>query len=226
MKRAKGDRLTGGSNDVNPQWFKISVGQTPATIIAPGGTASVGRAVRYPLPVNRINQSGGNTATIIEILKVRWSYGLGTTGSNLVAWQARVSGFLSTSPIVQVGGGGIVAEAEKLGTTLDWFTFDDFFSPFYIYTVSPPSASTPQVLPNLVQPIVHDLTDGDGHGILVATDDILVGNKVEMTNEAGPGAGNVTLDSLDVLCEILYRYKTVTLAEFIGIVQSQQSNTR
>jgi len=53
-----------------------------------------------------------------------------------------------------------------------------------------------------------DLTDGQGHGVLVATDKIYL--------IANGGASNTK----EVLCEILYRWKNVSLQEYIGIVQA------
>lgn len=66
---------------------------------------------------------------------------------------------------------------------------------------------------------VHDVTDGAGHGILVATDNIFVAcnftvaSVFSTTADTASGAAS---------CNILYRFKEVALAEYIGIVQSQQ----
>jgi hypothetical protein len=60
-------------------------------------------------------------------------------------------------------------------------------------------------------PEVIDLTDGAGHGILVATDSIFV-----QVNSASTGL------TISVPFKILYRWKRVSLTEYIGIVQSQQ----
>lgn len=56
-----------------------------------------------------------------------------------------------------------------------------------------------------------DLSDGAGHGYLVATDSIFAS-----CNSAATGLTNAAN------FKILYRYKEVSLAEYIGIVQSQQ----
>lgn len=58
-----------------------------------------------------------------------------------------------------------------------------------------------------------DLTDQAGHGILVATDNIYLA-----TYSTVLGYNWVS----DFYCKILYRMKEVKLAEYIGIVQSQQ----
>jgi len=60
-------------------------------------------------------------------------------------------------------------------------------------------------------PKVIDLTDGMGHGILVASDYFFV-----QVDSDGIGAVITTYFKL------LYRIKNVALTEYIGIVQSQQ----
>jgi hypothetical protein len=57
---------------------------------------------------------------------------------------------------------------------------------------------------------VLDLTDGAGHGLLIATDNIFM--TVYSSN-----TGNAN----EVGCKILYRWKNVSVEEYIGIVQSQ-----
>lgn len=213
MKRAKGDRLTGGTNDVNPQWMKILQETTPNITVAPGGTGTNNRSQRVAVPINRINQASPNTATILEVLKVRWSWGIGVTGT--LPWLAGVAGYLVTAS----NPGEFTGLASK-GTTVDWFSMEDAYSPYLAVGSGP--YPTPQVTNNIVLPITHDLTDGDGHGILVATDFLTLSTTVQFENEAPAGAGNLIFDSLSVVCEILYRYKTVTLTEFVGIVQSQE----
>lgn len=56
-----------------------------------------------------------------------------------------------------------------------------------------------------------DLTDSAGHGILIATDNIFFG-----LITAGSGSTNTAY------LRIEYRFKEVSLQEYIGIVQSQQ----
>lgn len=56
-----------------------------------------------------------------------------------------------------------------------------------------------------------DVTDGDGHGVLVATDQLYLNLKSEATGGTHVGT-----------CKILFRYKTIGVLEYVGIVQSQQ----
>lgn len=60
-------------------------------------------------------------------------------------------------------------------------------------------------------PFVLDLTDGAGHGILIGTDKIY-------WNAFSNGLTSVL--TMDV--KILYRFKNVSVIEYVGIVQSQQ----
>lgn len=64
-----------------------------------------------------------------------------------------------------------------------------------------------------------DFTDGAGHGILIATDNIFLtivaqGASIDGVSYNFAGQGRV---------DLLYRFKEITLQEYIGIVQSQQS---
>lgn len=61
------------------------------------------------------------------------------------------------------------------------------------------------------RPFIYDMTDGAGHGVLVATDNIFA----QISSSTG-GATNVCR------VKILYRWKNVAIEEFVGIVQSQQ----
>lgn len=65
----------------------------------------------------------------------------------------------------------------------------------------------------------HDLTDGAGHGLLVATDNIFL--SVQTTNIAFVGESADSIVGF-VAADLIYRFKEVALAEYIGIVQSQQ----
>ncbi len=61
------------------------------------------------------------------------------------------------------------------------------------------------------QPIHIDLTDGDGNGMLIATDRLFIVG----ANVAGTVASSFT-------AKIKYRQTNVGVMEYIGIVQSQQ----
>jgi hypothetical protein len=70
---------------------------------------------------------------------------------------------------------------------------------------------------------IHDLTDGAGHGILIATDNIYLGVNASLSSfnlgDADPIVGGVSAN-------LIYRFKEIGLSEYIGIVQSQQSSSQ
>jgi len=61
------------------------------------------------------------------------------------------------------------------------------------------------------QPAVFDMTDGAGHGILIATDFIHLQVFSATTGNA-----------VEARLKFLFRWKNVSIEEYIGIVQSQQ----
>ena len=63
-------------------------------------------------------------------------------------------------------------------------------------------------------PTMQDITDGAGHGVLVGTDSIYITGFV-------PSSWYLN-GTNTVFAKLLYRWKDVSLAEYIGIVQSQQ----
>jgi len=62
-----------------------------------------------------------------------------------------------------------------------------------------------------ILPDLFDYTDGAGHGMLIATDQIFVLLQSANTTQQNTAE-----------CRILYRWKNIGLQEYVGIVQSQQ----
>lgn len=219
MKRGRKDTLTGGTGDVNPQYFRVSNRTDLAAIIAPGGSAT--KTVRniFPLPINRIRDSSGTT-NVIEVLKTRWSVSIGGYPVSQ-AYGVNVNSYLKTSP--SPGNAAI----SDLTTAVDYITEDIWEQPCFpvsdgttLLTVLPYNASKNDY------PLIHDLSDGDGHGILVATDNIYLATEITLFNLTYAAGGNAIFaaDSYaQIDCEVMYRFKSVSLQEYIGIVQSQQT---
>jgi len=67
---------------------------------------------------------------------------------------------------------------------------------------------------------IHDLTDGAGHGILIATDNVYLSFDVLISSPSGVSVSVLVGSYLQ--CDLIYRFKNVSLQEYIGIVQSQQ----
>jgi len=224
MPRAKADVLTGGTKDVNPQWMKLDTAVPDSGSIAAGGHQEQVIQRQKQLPVNRINVQGQQKTVIIEMLKVRWSFSrvatlTGATGSG---FQNEWTGFLSTKPL----NGTSTDLLQNQGTVLDWVNVVDNESAQVIVPITTIPATvnalTAPIESGPVLPIVHDLTDGAGHGILVATDQMTLIVDIINTNTSPVSGNTLIVSDMSMLCEILYRFKEVPLTEYIGIVQSQQ----
>jgi len=184
-KRGRSDSLTGGTGDVNPQWFNLFSTNNPGTSYTETG---------FPVPVQRLPES--NRAQVMEILKVEWGLGAQT---NIIALTA--AAFFSAYVTTRSFG-----TAEPLGTQQNGTVIAKWNLNYYFGT----AVGATQTLQT---PYVVDLTDGQGHGLLVATDNVYLGYL--QTAAAEPISGTFT-------CRLLFRWKNIGLPEYIGIVQSQQ----
>lgn len=167
--------LTGGTGDVNPQWYKFSVTQSGADTTT---------STAFPLPVPKLQSN--KKPTIVEILKVWWF------AESDVEVDSQLTGVLTTKNF----GTTAVGQADPNAIARMQVAVKITTSGQYVY----------------VTPVQQDLTDGAGHGVLVATDNIYM-----QVNSSATSLSNV------IYCWVLYRMKEVSLPEYIGIVQSQQS---
>lgn len=189
--------LTGGTLDVNPQWWTLGkLRQTaPNTVITEA----------ILVPVNRYPQGKTGRVNVIEVLKVMWEtfvYPVWPDNGSVI-----LGGMTATLSTRNPGGNYPVLEDPSVIDIVvkDW------------YTSGSAGQATQGAASTWVdeEPIIHDLTDGAGHGVLIASDQIYVTLATNtMSNEADKLA--------EVKVKILYRYKQVSLTEYIGIVQSQQ----
>lgn len=168
--------------DVNPQWLT----HTLAMI----GTDTYTQDI-IALPVSRFQQKN-KRAMVMEVLKVHFflAVKLNFAGADAVSTSAvlvstkNLSSFEPTDP-------SVIATADReyrnqAGGGQDWESIVE-------------------------GPIVVDLTDGAGHGLIVATDQIYLSQQT--SNFGGPSG---------CIYRLLYRWKEVGLEEYIGVVQSQQ----
>lgn len=193
-KRARADSLTGGTGDVNPQWLSAQILQI---------VADTNAAVTIPLPQNRLPNAQGKV-NVFEILQVEWDLSLqapGTTGTftNI--------GVLSSAPIiVPAGFPANSSDVRAMKTNPKVIDYTE---------------STRLVLTGVgfserdnTEPILHQLHDGAGHGTLIGTDNLYLGVTTK--------GNDATTAQQVATCHIMYRIKSVSLTEYIGIVQSQQ----
>lgn len=188
-----GDVLTGGTKDVNPQWIASYVTQA---------SADTQTSLTIQLPNFHASTPDGK-AYVVELLKIYWdlsnpiNQSAGVGSFTVGAWL----GLSSSLPAVNNGTTWFQVKAD--GGTID-----------YAERTVAVTHATPDVAVTNDDPILHDLTDGAGHGVLIGTD------KIVLTIASGIGTGTGLVCRAAV--RLLYRIKAVTLAEYIGIVQSQQ----
>lgn len=185
MKRSRaGDSLTGGSGDVNPQWLVFPNLNTSNT--------DTYTQTQITLPVSRL-PARGNKAMVIEVLRVWFDNpsfpgAFPATGAITQAQQQLATASLSSIQHASTAAFAFASQKWK-GSPGGAEAYATAFE-------------EPQEL---------DLTDGNGHGILIATDTIFWG--INTANFPAAASFN---------CRLLYRWKEVTLTEYIGMVQSQQ----
>lgn len=177
--------LTGGTGDVSPQWMSFLATQSAADT-----TTTATQAI----PVQRLQTRGA--AQVMEVLKVLFfNTGLPASASATETLDD-ISCFLSTS---------------SFGTTNTTFQEPRVFAGMNTYSRSAfTAAGTYWSTDSRLRP-EFDCTDGAGHGVLVATDNIYA--QVQST-----ATGNTN----SVAVKILYRWKNVGMTEYVGIVASQQ----
>lgn len=184
MSKRKANELTGGTGDVNPQWVGISVVQTGNDIFTEGG---------IDLPTNPQMLGRANHAVVLEFLRVQFIWAVDPTQSP--ATPQRWTAHLRTALIPS----GQTNSAIQTSTTT--IATDQFL------TIQGGAGST--VMARQAS-VVYDMTDGAGHGVIVASKSIVLA--VSTLN---------TLIANRVTCRILYRYKEVTITEFITLAQFQ-----
>lgn len=186
-KRGRGsESLTGGTGDVNPQWF---------TMLASANFTTSPATTTVPTPINKFPEGSGRVV-IMEILKVLLYISESSLTNYVAATGYQYEVYLTTKNY------GTTEAPVSDGNVICKFQRDTFAD----------AASTGRVAYDW--PMIIDLTDGAGHGMLVATDNLYL--QILATSASVPSASFATL-------KILYRFKKVSLQEYIGIVQSQQT---
>ena len=184
-KKRPGESLTGGTGDVNPQFLHGQVVQT-------GADATT--TTTFAMPIMKV-QSGGSHATIIELLKVFVDF---PTFPGAAAAQAVMDMSLDFTTI-------------SFGTTAINFNEPNLFARAALEAHNSFTAAGSMYSGPYPGVVAVDVTDGAGHGILIATDNIFAQARSTAT-------GNTNT----IRFKLLYRFKKVGLLEYIGIVQSQQ----
>lgn len=180
----EGMSLTGGTGDINPQWLSFTATESAADTTT---------TTTQTIPVQRLPQGG--RAQVLEVLRV---------------------GFLPSAFVPIASATEVTDTMQCMISTKNFSTTaTNFAEPtvFAAMSVAQNGAFTAAGTYGQNYDRIHwvDLTDGMGHGVLVATDNIFA-----QVQSSGTGI------SVSVLIKILYRWKNVSLQEYVGIVQSQQ----
>ena len=185
MNKRKAVELTGGSGDVNPQWVGFSAVQ---------GANDQFTETSFDLPVNPTMGGRANKAIVVEILRVQFIWALDATQSPSTPqrWSAHL----------QAGAGEGSILLSEIQTSTSTIIVDQAL------TIQAGAGSTVAFRDAST---LYDLTDGAGHGVIVAAKNDTVG--ISTFN---------TAVSNRVTVRILYRYKEVGLTEFITLAQFQQ----
>jgi len=155
--------LTGGTKDVNPQYFRMKVSGAPA-----------GVSSESAIPVQRLNNK--NRSMVMEILDIQFlSHHATTAGKKLHV--------------------GIATSKPPAGKP-------DPMQGYWVGLV--------QLAGTDVGSYELDMTDRAGHGVLVAADKLFLYAFSDDANNS------------EVYALIKYRWKNVSLTEYIGIVQASQ----
>lgn len=186
VKRHRGDgSLTGGLGDVNGAFLSTTVTQT-------GSDATTTQSIQTPVTV----VAGRSSSDIMEILKVFFYFDVTpppTANSNASRFDIYLStkNFATTEPSLRQGDALVFAAATIQNSVTQ-------------------SSAVGEITATGVYPIAMDLTDGAGHGFLVATSNIyaqLVSASTSQTN----------------VCriKILYRLKKVSESQLTSLLLSQ-----
>lgn len=182
--RASSDQLTGGSLDVNPQYLNIGITTD---------TANGFKELLVNMPIIRGQPQDASHAYVVELLKVFCDMPE-----------------LDQTNVAEVQYSATLNVCTRSFTTLQPFAVPQVFARFQ-RVIQKAFTAGGTYNTSYLDPMVYDLTDNSGHGVLVGGDNLFV--HMQTANFLGPAVFQV---------KILYRLKRVALTEYIGIVQSQQ----
>lgn len=155
------------------------------TFAAAQSAADTTTTTQVTLPIQRLPQGGSAYAQVMELLKVFIAFGA----------QPEVDSSIS-----------IYLSTKNFGTTGTNFSEPSVFAgvlkQLYLTTSGTFSDTTP---------VSYDVTDGAGHGVIIATDSIYAQVASATTSIANT-----------VRVKLLYRFKNISIQEYVGIVQGQQ----
>lgn len=189
--------LTGGTGDVNPQWFNID---SPVNMTDANPVVAQGVSAEYVVPIVQSSMMKAGRNSVMEILKVQF-YVSGTMGTVNPNYRVGVT----TRSTSSSGGDLIPTKPHVLAATA--------FTALACLGGNGAAAGTQF---NCTYEL--NLTDEAGHGVIFAGQKLYLG--IESTAASGT---NTTPATTSVRAKLLYRWKNVSMTEYIGVVTSQLS---
>lgn len=118
-KKASG--LTGGTGDVNPQWYRLALPSGITLNVTGGGAEQTGSvSASFPVPVPKFS-SGDGTAVVMELLKTRWTTDTGFDPNSGAGVIVSSTAWLTTKAPSNVGVGLLPSCANPAdGTVVDF----------------------------------------------------------------------------------------------------------
>jgi len=176
MRCEKEGSLTGGTRDVNPQIFRMQM-ETTNTLTQQ----------EYQIGTTILPDKKG--VYVMEILKVIWEW-VGTGDIQTVLTSGEIRASLCTE--APIGGTGSWGSSPFLFSKFSWNLW-----------LQDNGGSAAGYNPNI---FVYDLSDGAGHGFLVAS------NNLYLTVDTNDLDTPVQVD-----CALLYRWKKISMPDFVGL---------
>lgn len=172
----------------------------PQTYVLQGALAAGGTSFSFPLPIPKYPGSN-NRAIVLELLGVDWNFTDPPVPSSVNGDGFSSDFAVTTNASTPASANDVLSDPRALS----YFRRST-------YTLNATAVGFSLYSPNLGE--YDDLTDNAGHGLLVGTDNIYVRGFTAI-------AGGYFLGGT-VVAQLKYRFKEVSLTEYIGIVQSQQ----
>jgi len=111
---------------------------------------------------------------------------------------------------MSTGDGATASQRLAQLTTSSQTASIDFDNPDLITRFRDNIVITTSGLFNHIGPVIQDFTDGAGHGLIIATSDLFLGI-----------VGTSQTNALQVAVRIIYRFKNITVDEFVGLAIQQ-----
>jgi len=178
MKEGCGQEyLTGGTRDVNPQIWRAQMEVDE-------------NLTQNKFPTGTMILPGNEGAYVMEALRVIWEF------EGTIDIQAAE---------VQHGFEASLATEQPIGGTGTWGSNSFLFSKmsYSVYNASGTGEAVAAFVPNIFE---YDLTDGAGHGVLLAS------NEIWMSTDFAD-----ILTPINVSAAILFRWKKISMADFVGL---------